>query len=112
MAPFTIAYGFLDLSHDRTVLEDSAVDLAPGWLRLHLRYRRAGGGDMGIGWAAVRIFRYVATDHKYRYDDRHIPDGLPDPAYAKQGYPGDPYQTRRTDPRNEPSPKYPDQSGG
>src|SRR3954453_22804158 len=39
----------LDRSHDRTVLEDSPMDVAPGWLRLHLRYRRAGGGDMGIG---------------------------------------------------------------
>lgn len=37
-----------------------------------------------LAWAVTGpYFAYLATIHQYRYDDRHIPDGLPYPEHAE-----------------------------
>ncbi len=44
------------------------------------RYHRGVGADR----AALPLFRHVAARHQYRDDDRHVPDGVLDPARAEQ----------------------------
>ena len=42
--------------------------------------RRRRVGDYG---SDVRLFRYLATCHQHRDDDRNVPDGFPDPGHAE-----------------------------
>ena len=38
---------------------------------------------MGRQRPDLRFFRHLATGHQHRHDDRHLPDGLPDPEHPE-----------------------------
>jgi methyl-accepting chemotaxis protein len=60
----------------------------------------ARAGDAGRGFAVVSradfsIFGHVAASHQYRYDHRHVFNGLSDPKFPKSGQRGHPGKARR-----------------
>jgi hypothetical protein len=55
---------------------------------------RHGDRDLGGNWARLSLFRHLAAGDQYRYNDRHVSDGLPDSEHAKPGRTGDQPQTQ------------------
>src|SRR3954447_24122088 len=81
------------------------MDRAPCGPPLCFHPRRRRDRRLGGDGAAVRLLRHLAAGDQHRDDDRHLPDGVPDPECPEPRRFGDPVQARRAHSRGRSCPQ-------
>src|SRR3546814_14895151 len=72
-----------DLRLEQVLFRHRPVGIAADRPRAYLRPGRRSHPDLVDYGPPVPLVRYLATRRQYRYDDRDLPNGFPDPEHAE-----------------------------